>query len=201
MACCPTTPSHDLNQCWHTLSWALRKNFQPNVNQNTIIPITGNVFETLVCKMSVILLRPQCVNSFPPSAAYVSVNCNNIGSDNGLSPIQHQSIIQTNAGILLIGPLGTSFSKISIKTFSLKKMPLKVLSAKWQPFCLGLNVLRSPAAKPPIMFVTAQISSNLNLNEQLKITVDWLAKLADQPPRKSKSNWIIFLTKKIKITI
>ena len=67
----------------------------------------------------------------------------NIGSDNGLSPGRRQAIIWTNAGILLIGPLGTNLSEISIEilTFSFKKMCLKVSSAKWRPFCLGLNVL------------------------------------------------------------
>ena len=67
----------------------------------------------------------------------------NIGSDNGLSPGRRQAIIWTNAGILLIGPLGTNFSEISIKIqiFSFKKMHLKMLSGKWRPFCLGLNVL------------------------------------------------------------
>ena len=67
----------------------------------------------------------------------------NIGSDNGLSPGRRQSIIWTNDGILLIGPLGTNFSDIFIEilAFSLKKMRLKVSSAKWRPFCLGLNVL------------------------------------------------------------
>ena len=66
-----------------------------------------------------------------------------IGSDNGLSPDQRQAIIWTNAGILLIGTLGTYFSEIltGIQTFSLKKMHLKISSAKWRPFCLGLNVL------------------------------------------------------------
>ena len=66
-----------------------------------------------------------------------------IGSDNGLSPGRHQAIICTNAGILLIGPLGTNFSENSIEilTFSFTKMRLKVSSAKWRPFCLGLNVL------------------------------------------------------------
>ena len=66
-----------------------------------------------------------------------------IGSDNGLSPWRRQAIIWTNAGILLIGPLGTKFSEnlIGIKTFSFKKMPLKMSSAKWRQFCLGLNVL------------------------------------------------------------
>ena len=54
-----------------------------------------------------------------------------IGADNGLSPGRHQAIIWTNAGLLLIGPLGTSFSEILIKiyTFSFKKMHLKMLSA------------------------------------------------------------------------
>ena len=68
---------------------------------------------------------------------------NIIGSDNGLLPDRHQAIIWTNAGILLIGPLGTNFSEISIriKTFSFKKMHLKMASAKWRPFCLGLNLL------------------------------------------------------------
>ena len=45
-----------------------------------------------------------------------------IGPDNGLSPGRHQAIIWTNAGILIIGPLGTNFSKILIEihTFSLE---------------------------------------------------------------------------------
>ena len=37
-----------------------------------------------------------------------------IGSDNGLLPGRHQAIIWTNAGILLIDPLGSNFSGISI---------------------------------------------------------------------------------------
>ena len=43
-----------------------------------------------------------------------------------------------------IGPLGTNFSEILIEilTFPFKKMRLKVSSAKWRPFCLGLNVIR-----------------------------------------------------------
>ena len=65
------------------------------------------------------------------------------GSDNGLSPGRRQAIIWTNAGILLIGPLGTNFSEIwiEIDTFTFKKMHLKMSSGKWRPFCLGLNVL------------------------------------------------------------
>ena len=66
-----------------------------------------------------------------------------IGSDNGLSPARRQTIIWTDDGILLIGPLGTSFSEILIEihTFSFQKMHLKMSSGKWRPFCLGLNML------------------------------------------------------------
>ena len=46
-----------------------------------------------------------------------------IGSDNGLSPGRRQAIIWTNAGILLIGTLGTHFSEIlsEIHTFSFSR--------------------------------------------------------------------------------
>ena len=66
-----------------------------------------------------------------------------IGSDNGLSPVRRQAIIWTNAGILLIGPLGTNFSEIIIEIyiFSFRKMHIKMLSGKWRPSCLGLSVL------------------------------------------------------------
>ena len=47
-----------------------------------------------------------------------------IGSDNGFSPGRRQAIIWTNAGILLIGPLGTNFSEMLIEfyAFPFKKM-------------------------------------------------------------------------------
>ena len=61
------------------------------------------------------------------------------GSDYG----RHQAIIWTNAGILLIGPLGPNFIEIliAIQTFSFKEIHLSMSSGKWWPFCLGLNVL------------------------------------------------------------
>ena len=46
---------------------------------------------------------------------YVSVNWVRIGSGNGLSPVWHQAITWTNAGLLSIGRLGTNFSEIQIK--------------------------------------------------------------------------------------
>ena len=60
----------------------------------------------------------------------------------GLSPGRRHAIIWTNAEILLIGPLGTNFSEISIEihSFSFTKMHLKMLS-KMAVICLGLDVL------------------------------------------------------------
>ena len=65
------------------------------------------------------------------------------GSDNGLSPGRPQAIIWTNAGILLIRPLGTNFSEILMAaifqtTFSNAFSWMKIYEFR---FCLGLNVL------------------------------------------------------------
>ena len=64
-----------------------------------------------------------------------------IGSDNGLSHSRRQAIIWTNAGILLIRTLGTNFSGIlgEIHLFSFSKIHLKMSSAKWRLFGIGLN--------------------------------------------------------------
>ena len=74
---------------------------------------------------------------------YASIKLTIIGSDNG----RRLAIVWTNAGILLIVPLGINVSEIwiDILKFSFKKMHLKTSSGKWRPFCLGLNVLRCVA--------------------------------------------------------
>ena len=65
------------------------------------------------------------------------------GSDNVLSPCRCQAIIWTNAVLLLIRTVEINFSESwsEVHTFSFMKMRLEVPSGKWQPFCLGLNVL------------------------------------------------------------
>ena len=85
-----------------------------------------------------------------------------IVSDNGLSPGRRQAIIWTNAGILLIGPLKTNFSEILIEilAFSFTKMRLKVSSAKWRPFCLGLNVLINTIGTDTLVLKHQAISMN-----------------------------------------
>ena len=108
-----------------------------------------------------VIYNAQCRFSFPFVAPLCAPGCLThwgrvthicvgkvtfIGSDNGLSPGRRQAIIWTNAGMLLIGPLGTNFSEmlIEIHTFSFKEIQLKMSSGKWRPFCLGLNVLSVP---------------------------------------------------------
>ena len=91
------------------------------------------------------MLHPTPNGPWPTLSHWGRVtNLTIIGSDNGLSPERRQANVWTNAGILLIGTLGTNFSEIlsKIHSFSFKKMHLKTSSAKRRPFCLGLNVLR-----------------------------------------------------------
>ena len=96
-----------------------------------------------------------------------------IGSDNGLSPGRRQAIIWTNAGIFLIWPLGTNFNEISIKiiTFSFTKMRLKVSSAKWRPFCLGLNVLKCILYHlHTSVLINMQISEHMSANQRVPVS-------------------------------
>ena len=70
---------------------------------------------------------------------HASVNDAIIVSDNGLPHVWCQAIIWTNAGLLLIGPLGSNNSEFLIKLqqFSYKEIHLKMMSAKWHLSCLG----------------------------------------------------------------
>ena len=74
---------------------------------------------------------------------YASVNWVSIGLGNGLSPVQCQAIMWTNAGLLSVRPLGTNLSEIQMErlSFSFTKMHLKISSVKWQPFCQGEDEL------------------------------------------------------------
>ena len=75
---------------------------------------------------------------------YMSVNWAIIGFGNGLLPVQKQAIIWTNADLLSIESFfRTKFIEmwIKIQRCSFKEMQLKMSSANFQPFCLGLNVL------------------------------------------------------------
>ena len=86
-----------------------------------------NVFS----KRAATISPKQCVNSLRPSDAYMR---------------QYTNLLWfrylTNAGILLIGTLGTNFSEIliGIQTFSFEEMHFKMLSAKWRP-CVSASML------------------------------------------------------------
>ena len=81
------------------------------------------------------------IHSLLPSTAFASVNWVSIGLDNGLSPDRRQAIIYSNAGILLIWPLGTKVSEIRIKIQSLPftNVQLKILPEKWRALCPAGN--------------------------------------------------------------
>ena len=70
-----------------------------------------------------------------------------------------QAIVKTNAGMLLIGNLGTNFGKIVIRiqTYSFKKMHLKMSSAKWHPFCRQWQLKFDIALSSDMTFILTKI--------------------------------------------
>ena len=106
IACCLMAPSHYLNKCRLIISNKHCPHCEGNLTH------WGRVMHICVSKVTI------------------------IGSDNGLSPGRRQATIWSNAGILLIRPLGTNFCEIliGVQTFSFRKMELKMSSAKWRPF-------------------------------------------------------------------
>ena len=66
-----------------------------------------------------------------------------IGSDNGLPPGRRQAIIWTDAGILLIRPLGTNFGEIinRISNIFIQENAFEEVIWKMGGLCLSLNVL------------------------------------------------------------
>ena len=60
--------------------------------------------------------------------------------DNGLSPVWRKANIWNIDGWSFIRPFG---KKVSMYSFLLKNMNLKISSAKWWPLCLGLNVVKA----------------------------------------------------------
>ena len=62
MACC----LFDMSQCWIIVSWTCAINFSEIFKWNT-----HSVHQNVLNVICTILLRPNCVNSSPPSAAYM----------------------------------------------------------------------------------------------------------------------------------
>ena len=98
-------------------------------------PTVLNHQQALKRKSNDIFKFPWAIDSLRPNDACID-NVTIIGLDNGMSPGRHLIIIRTNAGIVLIGPLGRNFSEtlIGIHKFSFMKRHLKLSSAKWHHF-------------------------------------------------------------------
>ena len=153
MAWCHQATSHYLNQCGPRSLMPYWATFDITATEIEMFSISKVIMKVIQISLSLVLSVPTDTKSCQLTLdqlnhwggmTHICVSrLTIIGPDNGLSPGRRQAIIWTNAGILLIGPLGTNFSEnlIRIQTFWFRKMPLKMLSAKWRPFCLGLNVL------------------------------------------------------------
>ena len=165
-----------------------------NYDQN-IVSVTGarssacrNVkgFRTtrvkLTCIITLIfLVDMKLINSLGRVTHICVCKITIIGSDNDLLPGRRQAIIWTNDGILLIRTLGRNFSQFlnEIHTFSFKKIPLKMSSAKWRPFCLGLNVLNNPpryghACLAAIIGITVSVPYHVSKTLMIDLTVTWI---------------------------
>ena len=136
MACCLTVPSHYVNQCWLLISEVLWHSRESNF--------------TLISRATTLYNELEDYNSTHlPIMPHICV------SESGhhcfiywIGAIRHQAIFWTNAGLLLVRPLGTIFSEILIKirNFSFTKMHLKISSAKWRsPFVRGGDELKITA--------------------------------------------------------
>ena len=99
-----------------------------------------------------------------------------IGSNNGLSPGRRQAIFWTNAGILLNWNLGIKFNAVlgEIDSFSFSKMHLKISSAKWRLFGLGLNELISRWIVCPILMAYF-ILLHTYVGAVIQSDCDWLS--------------------------
>ena len=89
-----------------------------------------------------------------------------IGSDNGLLPIRHQTIICTNAGGLSIEPLRTNVSEILFKIlhFSFTKMYFKLCLQKYifhsciHDILRVYEILTTPVNTSSAIFIMIQAS-------------------------------------------
>ena len=90
-----------------------------------------------------------------------------IGSDNSLSPGRRQAIIWSNAGILLIGPLGTNLSEILIEipTILIQENAFESVVCEMASICLGLNVLNRTATNCMILKTGSQLEGKKYIKE------------------------------------
>ena len=144
-----TATSHYLNQ-YSLISGVLWHLPEGNFTETTQEICPWYQFEYQQLNITAAPPSSHWVNSCPPSAAYMHqwigsalvkiMACRLFGAKPLSKPV---------LGLFSIRPLGTNFSEISnkIQKFSFKKMHLKMLSAKWQPFCPGVGDELIPAIR------------------------------------------------------
>ena len=139
MACCRTAPSHCLNQCWLPISEVLWHSPVRKFTWSAEVAILYNELENHTFSGTNDLSHWGLAMPYAILWSLVI-----IGSGSGLLPVQHQATNSANADLLSIRRLEPYFSEMSFenRAFSFKEMHLKMLSAKWQPFCSCFNVLR-----------------------------------------------------------
>ena len=126
----------------------------------------------------ILLIRNMAANFIevclvpPILRIYAPLNWPIIVSGNELSPVRRQAITCNNDYLLSVWSSGTNFSEhlIEIKVFVLKKIRLNMSSAKWWPFCIGLNVLSAmqlPAPMPRSHQLGTNGQTNMHQNTHL----------------------------------
>ena len=95
------------------------------VHRNTFVPDLNIYILSLIWTFTFYHCRQTSVQKYIIAVAHKCVSkLTIIGSDNGLSPVQRQASIRTNAVLLSIRPQGTYFDEIStkIQIFSFNKI-------------------------------------------------------------------------------
>ena len=102
------------NKILHTSLQKLKQNINRGRINKRHHTSYGLSFVNIFDKFDCFITAPHCITHWGRVTHICVSKQTIIGSDNGLSPGRRQAIIWTNAGILLIGPLGTNFSEIFI---------------------------------------------------------------------------------------
>ena len=199
MSCRLMEHSHYLKKCWHiSLTGPLETNFGQILLESPTFYWRKSIRKYLLPTVSHFILSSMCLTHLPLVPHICISGSGQHASDNGLSPIRHQAIIWTNAGLLSIGPLGTNFSEILIKiqNFSFTKMHVKRSSAKWQPFCPWGEEL-----SVDISFYSEPSGSTMNGGSRYKKNKTWLilthqARIPWKPsPRYWFSIWLTYYSR------
>ena len=143
-----SAPSPYLNQCWNIVnSLRLRQNgrhFPDDIFK--YIFLNENVWISIKILLKFVPMSPiYNISSLVQIMAYADQATSHYLNQWWLVYWRIHASLGLNE---LIQTLGTSFIVIvsKIHAFSFKKVPLKMLSAKWRQFLLGLNMLIRPLA-------------------------------------------------------